>query len=217
MKLEKIKKIFFWTKNIILVIIMSLLIILLSIYTKNTFLKNEMNNLNDELSTINILKEINKNLEINETIIIFMLLLLFLEIITISLLTIVENKINNMKIEDYIELYHKNKNENELIKYLSNFNIKYLLSKIDILIEINNLIEEKDFLLKRIKLNNSFNNLIKYSEFQDYLLIFEKKYIEEYFKEEITEINNKKNQLNYLFDNYKNTKSKIIRLNDFRK
>lgn len=66
-----------------------------------------------------------------------------------------------------------------------------LLSEINFLKEFQELVTEKDWLLKKIKEYKDFENLLRRKEFQEYLNLFEKEYINDYFKDEISEIKEK--------------------------
>ncbi len=96
------------------------------------------------------------------------------------------------KKENYIELLKENKNyQEEALKYLDTYTINELLSEINFLKEFQELVTEKDWLLKKIKEYKYFENLLRRKEFQEYLNLFEKEYINDYFKDEISEIKEK--------------------------
>ncbi len=118
--------------------------------------------------------------------------------------------------ENYIELLKENKNyQEEALKYLAAYTINELLSEINFLKEFQELVTEKDWLLKRIKESKNFKDLLNCNNFQEYLLLFEKDYINNYFKEEILEIQENNQKINNIIkENIVNEKEifKIIKM-----
>lgn len=118
--------------------------------------------------------------------------------------------------ENYIELLKENKNyQEEALKYLDTYTINELLSEINFLKEFQKLVTEKDWLLKRIKESKNFKDLLNCNNFQEYLLLFEKDYINDYFKDEILEIQENNQKINNIIkENIVNEKEifKIIKM-----
>ena len=105
------------------------------------------------------------------------------------------SKKTKVKKEDYIELLKEdNSFEKEGIEYLNIDSIENLLSNVNYLKEFQKVVKEKDWLLKRIKKENIFNILLKNNDFREYLSLFEKDFINDYFKEEIDNLK-KENEL----------------------
>lgn len=121
------------------------------------------------------IKNINKTLIYS---IVFLLLMIFINLIIFK-----SNKLNLTK-NDHLDLLKMDNNsEKDFIKYMEDMQIENILSDIDYLKEAQSLISKKDWLLKRIKECQNFKNLLSKNEFEEYLSLFEKDFINDYFKE----------------------------------
>lgn len=115
------------------------------------------------------------------------------------------SKKTKVKKEDYIELLKEdNSFEKEAIEYLNIDSIENLLSDINYLKEFQKVVKEKDWLLKRIKEKNIFHSLLNNKSLHEYLSLFEKDYINDYFKEEIDKLKEDLESIN------KNSKEDIL-------
>ncbi len=136
-------------------------------------------------------------------------IVLIMSIIIIFFWSNYMSKKTKVKKEDYIELLKEdNSFEKEAIEYLNIDSIENLLSDVNYLKEFQKVVKEKDWLLKRIKESKKFKNLLNKKEFEEYLSLFEKDFINDYFKEEIEKFK-KENELIYNISKEKE-KCKII-------
>lgn len=111
------------------------------------------------------------------------------------------SKKTKVKKEDYIELLKEdNSFEKEAIEYLNIDSIKNLLSDVNYLKEFQKVVKEKDWLLKRIKKENIFNRLLNNNDFREYLSLFEKDFINDYFKEEISKFKENNEKINTIIE-----------------
>lgn len=134
---------------------------------------------------------------------IFSILMLLILIISAKTKKIDLTKNNHLEL-----LKLDNNYEKEFIKYMKNLQIENILSDIEYLKEAQSLISKKDWLLERIKESQNFKKLLSKNEFEEYLSLFEKDFINHYFKEEIEKFK-KENELIYNISKEKE-KIKII-------
>ncbi len=123
-------------------------------------------------------------------------------------------KLDSKYEEDYIYsikrkyLRLSSKEEENTINYLEF--IKSVLVNQSYIEEGHNYIKNKIWLLEIIKENNLFKFLMNKKEFKEYLSLFEKDYIEDYFKKEINDIKKElENINNFSIENVLQEKEKI--------
>lgn len=132
-----------------------------------------------------------------------LLLLISIFGLIITMMFISRNKYNKtiLKKEDFIELLKIDKiYEKQYIDYMNTINIHDLFEDNNHLKEAHNLINEKDWLLKRVKNSKLFKELLNKNEFKEYLSLFNEDYIKEYFKEEIDVIKKENKSINFLLN-----------------
>lgn len=140
-------------------------------------------------------KEKNNNL--------MLLLLISIFGLIVTMMFISRNKYNKtiLKKEDFIELLKMDKiYEKQYIDYMNIINIHDLFDDNNHLKETHNLINEKDWLLKRVKHSKLFKELLNKNEFKEYLALFNDDYIKKYFKEEIEVIKKENKSINFLLN-----------------
>lgn len=140
-------------------------------------------------------KEKNNNL--------MLLLLISIFGLIVTMIFISRNKYNKtiLKKEDFIELLKMDKiYEKQYIDYMNIINIHDLFDDNNHLKETHNLINEKDWLLKRVKHSKLFKELLNKNEFKEYLALFNDDYIKKYFKEEIEVIKKENKSINFLLN-----------------